>query len=87
MAHLSPTLAANRSTMANFPEIQCPTCRKFFPADIQAPAMPFCSMRCKMVDLNHWFSEEVGLPVHACDDPEQEDEPQAPSSPKEYRFD
>ncbi|MFM8569978.1 MAG: DNA gyrase inhibitor YacG [Pirellula sp.] len=73
--------------MASLPEIQCPTCQKFFAADIHAPSMPFCSMRCKMVDLNHWFSEEVGLPVYPSDDPEQEDEPQPPASPKEYRFD
>jgi len=75
------------AAMSSLPEIQCPTCRKHFAADIHAPSMPFCSMRCKLVDLNHWFSEEVGLPVHACDDPEQEDEPQEPASPKEYRFD
>lgn len=49
--------------------------------------MPFCSMRCKMVDLNHWFSEEVGLPVCTSDEPEDQEELQAPSSPKEYRFD
>ncbi|MFN9347684.1 MAG: DNA gyrase inhibitor YacG [Planctomycetota bacterium] len=73
--------------MTALPEIQCPTCRKFFPADIKAPSMPFCSMRGTMVDLNHWFSEEVGLPVCTSDEPEDQEEPQAPSSPKEYRFD
>ncbi len=73
--------------MASLPEIQCPTCQKHFPADIHSPSMPFCSMRCKMVDLNHWFTEEVSLPVHACDDLEQEEEQLPPPSPKEWRFD
>lgn len=82
-----PILRCTNASMASLPEIQCPTCRKHFPADIQAPTMPFCSMRCKMVDLNQWFTEEIGLPAHTCDDPEQEDEPQPPSSPKEWRFD
>jgi endogenous inhibitor of DNA gyrase (YacG/DUF329 family) len=40
-----------------------------------------------MVDLNQWFTEEIGLPAHTSDDPEQDDEPQTPSAPKEWRFD
>lgn len=67
-------------------EIQCPTCLKFFVPELKAPEMPFCSMRCKMADLNRWFSEDVGLPVlPSLDDEEQEPEP-PPSAPKEWRF-
>ena len=25
--------------------------------------MPFCSTRCKQIDLGRWFDEEFGLPV------------------------
>ena len=31
----------------------CPICRK--PADSTAAEAPFCSSRCKMVDLGRWF--------------------------------
>lgn len=67
-------------------EIQCPTCLKFFVPELKAPEMPFCSMRCKMADLNRWFTEDVGLPVlPSLDDEEQEPEP-PPSAPREWRF-
>ena len=28
----------------------------------QTKAMPFCSSRCRQVDLGRWFNEEYGLP-------------------------
>ena len=38
---------------------QCPTCQKITrvasPQD--APHRPFCSHRCKMIDLGQWFNE------------------------------
>jgi len=47
----------------------CPTCgRKFDPQ--RTEAMPFCSERCRMIDLGHWLNEEHGLPV----EPDEEDE-------------
>ena len=42
--------------------IQCPTCAKTF--DPQASrAMPFCSDRCRCIDLNRWLSEKISIPV------------------------
>ncbi len=38
----------------------CPTCRGEVPADSEH--RPFCSVRCKMVDLGRWFNEEYILP-------------------------
>lgn len=32
---------------------------------------PFCSARCKLVDLQHWFSESYAIPVE--ESTEQED--------------
>ncbi len=26
--------------------------------------MPFCSDRCRSIDLNRWLSEEIALPYH-----------------------
>lgn len=49
--------------------MKCPTCGAEIPADAADPganpAFPFCSKRCKMVDLGHWFSEDykVSRPV------------------------
>ncbi len=35
----------------------CPVCGK--PADFDAPPTgPFCSVRCKMIDLGQWLGEE-----------------------------
>ncbi len=39
------------------PTVKCPTCKKagnWF----AGPYGPFCSKRCKLVDLGKWFSEE-----------------------------
>jgi endogenous inhibitor of DNA gyrase (YacG/DUF329 family) len=35
--------------------------------------MPFCSQRCRLVDLRRWLKEEYGVPVVPNDD-EQESE-------------
>lgn len=41
---------------------RCPTCHADFdPA--RSSAMPFCSERCRMVDLGRWIDERYGLPV------------------------
>lgn len=43
--------------MSEFPHVKCPTCRKR--GDWFAAAYgPFCSHRCKLVDLGKWFGEE-----------------------------
>lgn len=41
--------------------ITCPICGKpFDPQDSRA--MPFCSPRCKLIDLGHWLDEKYGIP-------------------------
>jgi endogenous inhibitor of DNA gyrase (YacG/DUF329 family) len=41
-------------------QIQCPICKK--PVDFFAdPQGPFCSSRCKMVDLGKWLGEEYRM--------------------------
>lgn len=37
--------------------LKCPTCKKAG-AWFDAPFGPFCSRRCKLVDLGKWFGEE-----------------------------
>ncbi len=38
-------------------QVRCPTCRK--PGDwLAGPFGPFCSRRCKLIDLGKWLGEE-----------------------------
>lgn len=64
--------------------IKCPTCKT--QGDWFAGAYgPFCSKRCKLVDLGKWFGEEhyVSRPLQADD---LEEVPEAPEdSPKSDR--
>jgi endogenous inhibitor of DNA gyrase (YacG/DUF329 family) len=43
---------------------RCPTCRKpvVRNQDHKAPYFPFCSERCKLIDLGKWFGEEHRIP-------------------------
>ena len=52
------------------PQPKCRTCGKPVAAD--APSFPFCSDRCRLVDLNKWFKGEFSLsrPLHEADDAE-----------------
>ena len=36
--------------------MKCPICRK--PVEFTNPEMPFCSERCRLIDLGKWSSEE-----------------------------
>lgn len=46
----------------------CPNCRK----PSQSEFHPFCSHRCREVDLNRWFTGAYAVPAMELDDPEQE---------------
>lgn len=54
----------------------CPVCRKQLPVlDVDAPYRPFCSQRCKTIDLGSWLtgSYRISRPV------EEEDLDSGPS--------
>ena len=40
---------------------RCPICEKEF-QEAESPAMPFCSQRCREIDLGRWLDEKHGLP-------------------------
>ena len=41
--------------------MRCPTCeREFQPAE--STALPFCSERCRTIDLGRWLGEAYALP-------------------------
>ena len=43
-------------------QLTCPICKKKVVLE-ETTAMPFCSERCRAVDLGRWFNEEIGVPV------------------------
>lgn len=54
--------------------VPCPTCSRnteFTPAN---PWRPFCSERCKMIDLGQWASETYRIPDPGPVDPEELDD-------------
>lgn len=54
--------------------LRCPICRKLFESE-RAPTTPFCSPRCREIDLKRWLGEEYGLPRISEDEPEEADPP------------
>ncbi len=46
--------------MSEYPPVKCPTCKKQGPW-LDQPAGPFCSKRCKLVDLGKWYNEEMAI--------------------------
>jgi len=58
--------------------IHCSVCQREFKPE-ESPAMPFCSERCRLIDLGRWLDERNGMPI----EPEEDD--RASESPKEGR--
>ncbi len=52
--------------------IRCPICDKSFEAE-QSAALPFCSDRCRRIDLGRWLDERYTLPVERAEDPDSDD--------------
>jgi endogenous inhibitor of DNA gyrase (YacG/DUF329 family) len=44
------------------PQIRCPTCGNPFDSE-HTDSMPFCSRRCRNIDLGRWLDEEIRLPL------------------------
>ena len=43
--------------------ITCPTCKKPSEPRAENKAFPFCSERCRLIDLGGWLSESYRVPV------------------------
>jgi endogenous inhibitor of DNA gyrase (YacG/DUF329 family) len=50
------------------PRVPCPTCRREVEWSEQSAFRPFCSERCRMVDLGAWFAEERKVAGEAVDE-------------------
>ena len=54
--------------------VNCPQCGKRIVWDASHPFRPFCSERCKMIDLGAWASESYRIPVSEDKDRPEEEE-------------
>jgi endogenous inhibitor of DNA gyrase (YacG/DUF329 family) len=54
--------------------VSCPTCKAAVSWTAEQRFKPFCSERCRLIDLGEWFSEEKRIPdttpatLDECDD-------------------
>jgi endogenous inhibitor of DNA gyrase (YacG/DUF329 family) len=55
-------------------KVPCPRCGGLAPFSADNPWRPFCSERCKMIDLGAWASESYRLPGEA--GPPEDDVPE-----------
>ncbi len=75
-----PLTPANEvSSMSTRPPTPCPVCKS--PAPWEAnPDRPFCSERCRLIDLGRWVDGSYAIPGPAADPLEVEAERQVPSA-------
>ena len=60
--------------------VKCPTCQRDLEWE-SAPFRPFCSERCRLIDLGAWLSEKHVIPGESVEAPEKRVTDQsAPSS-------
>lgn len=57
--------------------VNCPTCRRAVEWSEISTFRPFCSDRCRLIDLGAWFSEQRSIP--------DETDAGEPSNPDEDR--
>lgn len=58
--------------------VKCPTCRREIDWS-QSPFRPFCSERCRLIDLGAWLTEKHAIPG----EPVQDQSGQSPPDPQE----
>ena len=54
--------------------LRCPTCDRPFDPE-QSRSVPFCSPRCRQIDLGRWLREDIGLPYEHPEEGEKAQEP------------
>ncbi|MGH8220684.1 MAG: DNA gyrase inhibitor YacG [Steroidobacteraceae bacterium] len=64
--------------------VKCPTCDRTIEWSSDNPYRPFCSERCKLIDLGAWLSEKRGIPAEEAprEDPSAR-ETRDPDSPRQ----
>jgi uncharacterized protein len=54
--------------------VRCPVCEKPFDSE-QTESMPFCSDRCRQIDLARWLDERYKLPLERPEDADDNELP------------
>ncbi len=62
------------------PEVACPTCGALAAWSPSNPFRPFCSERCKMVDLGGWFEERFRIPGQPAPDADGDGDQPSPTA-------
>jgi endogenous inhibitor of DNA gyrase (YacG/DUF329 family) len=52
---------------------KCPICKREVPTE-NNPAVPFCSSRCRLIDLGNWLGDRYRIPGESVDLPTSSDE-------------
>jgi uncharacterized protein len=68
-----------KSVTQSSPIVNCPRCAKPVRWSPESPFRPFCSERCKMIDLGAWASEEYRVAVK-----DKDEDPDARSAGSEH---
>ncbi len=62
------------------PTVRCPICKKEVAFD--DPNMPFCSDRCRIIDLGNWATEKYVIPAPlTSNEPDETNEADRPEGP------
>ena len=61
--------------------VRCPTCARVVEWSEGSPWRPFCSERCKLIDLGGWLTEKNTIPGEAAEIPDAENEGVRPLQP------
>ena len=56
-------------------EVSCPNCGRRVAWSAASPFRPFCSKRCKLIDLGEWLAENHRIPDTAPTEAMSEDPP------------
>lgn len=74
------SIAPSAPSVSVMPTFACPICRKQLTvaAWSDAPYRPFCSKRCKLVDLGRWLNEEYRVTEELPPDAERESQEEDP---------
>ncbi len=62
--------------------VKCPRCGQETSLGRDNPFRPFCSERCKIIDLGHWVSSDYRIPTRAPDEEEDGRPTPAPGTQK-----
>jgi len=57
------------------PRVRCPTCQREVAWVAESTWRPFCSERCRLVDLGAWFAGERAIAGDELADPENQPPP------------